>query len=126
MPRECEHATHERVLVPVQAQYERILGKALMGRGPPAEHWAHSEYAWLVFEDGDLVVRGVPSPLSAPHSWHGSCAYLVKEVLMVGVCAGDLCAISHALACTRCQQLPTWQRAPHCISSAFEFISALC
>ena len=45
----------------VQAQYERILGKALMGRGAPAEHWAHSEYAWLVFEDGDLVVRGIPS-----------------------------------------------------------------
>ena len=40
-----------------KAQYERILGKALIGRGPPAEHWAHSEYAWLVFEDGDLAVR---------------------------------------------------------------------
>jgi superkiller protein 3 len=35
-------------------QYERILGKALIGRGPPAEHWAHSEYAWLLFEGGDL------------------------------------------------------------------------
>lgn len=45
---------NDRVLA--KAQYERILGKALMGRGPPAEHWAHSEYAWLVFEDGDLVV----------------------------------------------------------------------
>lgn len=43
--------------VAAKAQYERILGKALMGRGPPAEHWAHSEYAWLVFEDGDLEVR---------------------------------------------------------------------
>ncbi|CAK0785762.1 hypothetical protein CVIRNUC_008973 [Coccomyxa viridis] len=40
--------------VAAKAQYERILGKALMGRGRPAEHWAHSEYAWLVFEDGDL------------------------------------------------------------------------
>ncbi|EIE19817.1 hypothetical protein COCSUDRAFT_83558 [Coccomyxa subellipsoidea C-169] len=40
--------------VAAKAQYERILGKALMGRGPPAEHWAYSEYAWLVFEDGDL------------------------------------------------------------------------
>ena len=51
---------HERNVhcMPKQAQYERILGKALMGRGAPAEHWAHSEYAWLVFEDGDLVVRG--------------------------------------------------------------------
>eukprot|EP00884_Botryococcus_braunii_P003748 jgi/Botrbrau1/13374/Bobra.0194s0006.2 len=37
-----------------KAQYERILGKALIGRGPPAEHWAYSEYAWLVFEDGEL------------------------------------------------------------------------
>ncbi len=44
--------------VAAKAQYERILGKALMGRGPPAEHWAYSEYAWLVFEDGDLEVRG--------------------------------------------------------------------
>lgn len=43
--------------VAAKAQYERILGKALMGRGRPAEHWAHSEYAWLVFEDGDLQVR---------------------------------------------------------------------
>jgi hypothetical protein len=40
-----------------KAQYERILGKALIGRGPPAEHWAYSEYAWLVFEDGELEVR---------------------------------------------------------------------
>ncbi|KAL3149277.1 Tetratricopeptide repeat protein 37, variant 2 [Trebouxia sp. C0010 RCD-2024] len=35
-------------------QYERILGKALIGQGPPAAHWAHSEYAWLLFEDGNL------------------------------------------------------------------------
>ena len=34
--------------------YERILGKALIGRGAPAEHWAHAEYAWLAFEGGDL------------------------------------------------------------------------
>ena len=40
-----------------KAQYERILGKVLLGRGPPAEHWAHAEYAWLQFEDGDLQVR---------------------------------------------------------------------
>ena len=40
-------------------QYERILGKALIGRGPPAEPWAHSEYAWLLFEDGNLEVRGM-------------------------------------------------------------------
>lgn len=39
-----------------KAQYERILGKALMGRGSPAEHWAHAEYAWLQFEDNDLMV----------------------------------------------------------------------
>jgi len=39
-----------------KAQYERILGKALMGRGQPAEHWAHAEYAWLQFEDKDLMV----------------------------------------------------------------------
>ena len=37
-------------------QYERILGKSLIGRGPPAAHWAHSEYAWLLFEDGNLEV----------------------------------------------------------------------
>lgn len=40
-----------------KAQYERILGKALMGRGQPAEHWAHAEYAWLHFQDKDLMVR---------------------------------------------------------------------
>lgn len=38
-------------------QYERILGKALIGQGPPAAHWAHSEYAWLLFEDGNLEVK---------------------------------------------------------------------
>lgn len=38
-------------------QYERILGKSLIGQGPPAAHWAHSEYAWLLFEDGNLEVR---------------------------------------------------------------------
>ena len=37
-------------------QYEKILGKALLGRGP-AEHWAHSEYAWIAFNDGDLQAR---------------------------------------------------------------------
>ncbi len=35
--------------------YEKILGKALLGHGR-AEHWAHSEYAWIAFEDGDLEV----------------------------------------------------------------------
>ena len=48
----------------VLLQYERILGKALMGRGRPAEHWAHSEYAWLVFEGGDLQVRPAAHPNS--------------------------------------------------------------
>lgn len=38
-------------------QYERILGKSLIGQGPPAAHWAHSEYAWLLFEDGNLEVK---------------------------------------------------------------------
>ncbi len=37
-------------------QYEKILGKALLGHGR-AEHWAHSEYAWIAFEDGDVLVR---------------------------------------------------------------------
>ncbi|KAL4853629.1 Tetratricopeptide repeat protein SKI3 [Chlorella vulgaris] len=35
------------------AQYERILGKAALGRGP-AEHWAHADYGWLLYEEGDL------------------------------------------------------------------------
>lgn len=35
-----------------RAQYERILGKAALGRGP-AEHWAHADYGWLLFQDGD-------------------------------------------------------------------------
>ena len=41
-----------------KGQYERILGKVLLGRGPAAEHWAHAEYAWLQYEDGDLQVGG--------------------------------------------------------------------
>lgn len=52
-----------------KAQYERILGKALIGRGPPAEHWAHSEYAWLVFEDGDLAVRPLIAILYHKGAW---------------------------------------------------------
>ena len=32
-------------------QYEKLLGKALRGYGP-SEHWAHAEYAWLLYEDG--------------------------------------------------------------------------
>ena len=40
--------------------YERILGKALMGRGRPAEHWAYAEYAWLQFEDKDYEVQLSP------------------------------------------------------------------
>jgi len=35
------------------SQYERILGKAALGRGP-AEHWAHADYGWLLFQDGDM------------------------------------------------------------------------
>lgn len=36
-----------------KAQYERILGAAALGRGA-AEHWAHADYGWLLFEDGDM------------------------------------------------------------------------
>ena len=52
------------------AQYERILGKAALGRGP-AEHWAHADYGWLLFQEGDLQVGGVggrqwgPAPSSS-------------------------------------------------------------
>eukprot|EP00892_Ulva_mutabilis_P012850 jgi/Ulvmu1/9938/UM058_0021.1 len=35
-------------------QYERLLGKALRGLGP-SEHWAHGEYGWLLFADGDAA-----------------------------------------------------------------------
>lgn len=35
-----------------RAKYERILGKAALGRGP-AEHWAHADYGWLLFQNGD-------------------------------------------------------------------------
>lgn len=49
-----------------KAQYERILGKALLGRGQPAEHWAHAEYAWLQFGDHDLHVSSLPGCLSSP------------------------------------------------------------
>lgn len=36
-----------------KAQYERILGKAALGRGP-GEHWAWGDYGWLLFEEGDF------------------------------------------------------------------------
>ncbi|KDD71719.1 hypothetical protein H632_c4508p0, partial [Helicosporidium sp. ATCC 50920] len=36
-----------------KAQYERLLGRAAMGRGA-CEHWAHADYGWLLFLDGDL------------------------------------------------------------------------
>lgn len=39
-------------------RYEAILGAALMGRGV-AEHWAHAEYGWMMFEDGQLEVDWV-------------------------------------------------------------------
>ena len=58
--------------VAAKAQYERILGKALMGRGRPAEHWAHSEYAWLVFEDGDLQVAASLLPCLVKASFQQS------------------------------------------------------
>lgn len=35
------------------SQYERILGKAALGRGP-AEHWAHADYGWLLYQRADL------------------------------------------------------------------------
>lgn len=43
----------DRVLA--KQRYEAILGAALMGRGV-AEHWAHAEYGWMMFEDGQLQV----------------------------------------------------------------------
>lgn len=40
---------------PPSPQYERILGKAALGRGP-AEHWAHADYGWLLYQEGDVQV----------------------------------------------------------------------
>ena len=34
------------------SQYERILGKASLGRAK-AEHWAHADYGWLLYQRGD-------------------------------------------------------------------------
>ena len=52
----CSHSDVQRGdTAKAKWQYEKILGKALLGRGP-AEHWAHSEYAWIAFNDGDLQV----------------------------------------------------------------------
>ena len=36
------------------SQYERILGKASLGRAK-AEHWAHADYGWLLYRRGDPV-----------------------------------------------------------------------
>ncbi len=109
--------------VAAKAQYERILGKALMGRGRPAEHWAHSEYAWLVFEDGDLQVRQ-KSPRMTPFStmqWESVplelCVYHVAhfgsfvdrmcdEVCTSSTCADPSCMpLGHFLGCTNQHRL---------------------
>lgn len=37
-----------------RSQYERILGKAALGRGP-AEHWAHGDYGFLLYQDDDFA-----------------------------------------------------------------------
>ena len=47
---EMERGDHDAA----RSQYERILGKAALGRGP-AEHWAHADYGWLLYQDGDLA-----------------------------------------------------------------------
>ena len=51
-------------------QYEKILGSALLGHSR-AEHWAHSEYAWIAFEDGDLSVppEAPLAPLPSTRAW---------------------------------------------------------
>ena len=36
------------------SQYERILGKASLGRAK-AEHWAHADYGWLLYQRGDVA-----------------------------------------------------------------------
>lgn len=38
------------------SQYERILGKASLGRAK-AEHWAHADYGWLLYQRGDAATN---------------------------------------------------------------------
>jgi hypothetical protein len=59
-------------------QYERILGKAALGRGP-AEHWAHADYGWLLHQEGDLQV-GVPASSGFP--W---CALHIRMSLSIAL-----------------------------------------
>lgn len=51
--------------IKAKQQYEAILGAALMGRGV-AEHWAHAEYGWMLFEDGQLQVECVGVSFGGP------------------------------------------------------------
>lgn len=51
-PPPCQVALERGDRHAAMAQYERILGKAALGRGP-AEHWAHADYGWLLFQEGD-------------------------------------------------------------------------
>ena len=67
-----------------------------MGRGSPAEHWAHAEYAWLQFEDGDLVVSPPYTASCRRNSKHcPSGQYSVQG--MCHVCASP-CALRGRIA----------------------------
>ena len=63
-----------------KSTYERILGKALIGRGPPAEHWAHAEYAWLAFEDGDLDTARAELERALGAASEAGCAVTDSEI----------------------------------------------
>lgn len=47
--------------VKAKQTYEKILGKALRGYGP-SEHWAHAEYAYLLWDEGDRAGAHIHTP----------------------------------------------------------------
>jgi len=63
-----------------KSTYERILGKALIGRGAPAEHWAHAEYAWLAFEGGDLETARAELERALVAAAEAGCAVTDSEI----------------------------------------------
>jgi hypothetical protein len=78
-----------------KAQLERVLGAAALGRGP-AEHWAHAEYGWMCFEDGDLQV---PQPCTGAGPIKSSeCSLFVLPSRRFG----------HVMQVAQVRNLPCW------------------
>lgn len=81
-------------------EYEKILGKALRGYGP-SEHWAHAEYGWILFQEGDTLTarhhlnmaievaamtHGVPTSERASHHFRLGCILFSMRKFRCALC----------------------------------------